>query len=97
MHCHLDRAPSEDAEKVGKADSSRAEAHSEWQKQRTCNGAPKVRPFKTRSNRLFSAASSAASGGTSGSVTVNQIVIITMARIVKDQRPQRTPPHTVGR
>src|SRR5271165_4153343 len=50
---------SEAAEKVRNADSSWAEAHSEWQEERTCTAHLKVRPFKTHGKCLFSAASSA--------------------------------------
>src|SRR5271165_2484971 len=51
---------SEAAEKVRNADSSWAEAHSEWQEERTCTAHLKVRPFKTHGKCLFSAASSGA-------------------------------------
>src|SRR5271165_4080839 len=51
---------SEAAEKVRNADSSWAEAHSEWQEERTCTAHLKVRPFKTHGKCLFSAASEAA-------------------------------------
>src|SRR5271166_5254395 len=50
---------SEAAEKVRNADSSWAEAHSEWQEERTCTAHLKVRPFKTHGKCLFSAASEA--------------------------------------
>src|SRR5271157_4258283 len=50
---------SEAAEKVRNADSSWAEAHSEWQEERTCTAHLKVRPFKTHGKCLFSAASKA--------------------------------------
>src|SRR5271157_5110444 len=44
---------SEAAEKVRKADSSWAEAHSECQEERTCTAHLKVRPFKTHGKCLF--------------------------------------------
>src|SRR5271166_3359356 len=54
---------SEAAEKVRNADSSWAEAHSEWQEERTCTAHLKVRPFKTHGKCLFSAASLSSSVG----------------------------------